>query len=351
MLKSPSAQNLGGGKIDPLIGVEAQLFVGVDGVEAAVLQLISPQFVDQADAAALLRQVHQDSGAGGGDFLDRALKLVATVAPQGPQQIAGETLRMQAGQHRFVLIGLTDNDGQVLQAAVNGPKGDDAGVLGVGQGNPGRTNGAQRPRLGAVILKDIAGIDQQQVMARRPGGQIVGGGIGDFRGHRRGQQPGDLGQRHGGAFAVISRRLLDGDGQRRLVFFRQRIIGNGIGKITDQVRRQRLGGGQGDDLADRFGQPQHRGTARRDRQYRGCLTDRAQLTKGIRRDRFGSQNQDGDAAATANGNQPPTPEFRHGAVNRQQGNRVPGCGHRQKLELFFAHNLTNTTFFVFRGGL
>jgi hypothetical protein len=80
------------------------------------------------------------------------------------------------------------------------------------------------------------------------------------------------------------------------------------------------------------------------------MTDFAKLLECIGRNRFGGLNQDGNATATANGNQPPAPEFRDGTIDRQKGNRLSGSGHRQKFELFFTHNLTNTTFIVFRGG-
>ena len=43
------------------VGSEAELEIGVDGVEAAVLQLVGAQLVEQPDAAALLRQVQHDA--------------------------------------------------------------------------------------------------------------------------------------------------------------------------------------------------------------------------------------------------------------------------------------------------
>ena len=81
--ETKQSQDLGGGKIDPLIGVETQLLVGVDGIEAPVLELVGPELVAQTNTAALLRKVQQDTGAGGGDFLDRALKLVSAITPKG----------------------------------------------------------------------------------------------------------------------------------------------------------------------------------------------------------------------------------------------------------------------------
>jgi hypothetical protein len=53
------AQHLSRRQIDPLVGVEAQLLVGLEGIGALVLQPIGAQLVYQSDAAALLRQVDQ----------------------------------------------------------------------------------------------------------------------------------------------------------------------------------------------------------------------------------------------------------------------------------------------------
>ena len=45
------------------IGTEAQLFVGLDGIGAGVLQLVGLDLVEQADAAAFLAQVEQGAAA------------------------------------------------------------------------------------------------------------------------------------------------------------------------------------------------------------------------------------------------------------------------------------------------
>ena len=66
-------------EINPLVGVEAQLLVGVERVETGILQAIGAQLIDQPDAAPLLRQVEQHA-AGCRDRRDPASQLVAAVA-------------------------------------------------------------------------------------------------------------------------------------------------------------------------------------------------------------------------------------------------------------------------------
>ena len=76
-----------------------ELEVGVDGVEALLLQLVGPQLVQQADAAALLREVEQDALALLLDAQQRVLELLAAVAAQRVEHVAGQALRVHAHQH------------------------------------------------------------------------------------------------------------------------------------------------------------------------------------------------------------------------------------------------------------
>ncbi len=57
------AQHLGGRLIDPLIGAEAELQIGLQRIRAGILQLIGAQLVHQADAAAFLREIEQHAAA------------------------------------------------------------------------------------------------------------------------------------------------------------------------------------------------------------------------------------------------------------------------------------------------
>src|SRR5580658_2133647 len=64
------APDFGGRLVDPLIGFKSQLLIGLDRVQARILQAVGTQLVDQTDAPALLSQIDQDSAAGRGDRAD-----------------------------------------------------------------------------------------------------------------------------------------------------------------------------------------------------------------------------------------------------------------------------------------
>ena len=85
-----AAQHRRGGGVYPLVGTEAELLVRVDGIESVILQLVGAQLVDQADAAAFLRQVEQHAPAGRLNFRDSAAQLIATVAAKATEQVAGK---------------------------------------------------------------------------------------------------------------------------------------------------------------------------------------------------------------------------------------------------------------------
>ena len=55
--KTQLPQHVRGRQIDPFVGVETQLFVGVERVETGVLQSIGAQLIDEPDAAPLLREI------------------------------------------------------------------------------------------------------------------------------------------------------------------------------------------------------------------------------------------------------------------------------------------------------
>ena len=92
LVETATAQHVGGNPEKPLIGVETQLFIGLEGVEAVILKGISAEFIGQADTPAFLGKIEQNAGA---SFAFRhcrqcAAQLIAAIAAQRAEKIAGE---------------------------------------------------------------------------------------------------------------------------------------------------------------------------------------------------------------------------------------------------------------------
>ncbi len=86
------------------VGFVSQRQVGFHRVEPFVLQRVGLDLLDQADAAALLRQINQHAGAFLGDHLQGHVELIATIAAQRSQHVARETGRVQAYQRHASLV-------------------------------------------------------------------------------------------------------------------------------------------------------------------------------------------------------------------------------------------------------
>ena len=76
------AEDLGTDAVVAQVRREAQAFVGLHRVEAAVLQGVGPQLVDQADPTPLLAQVHHNPFTGGVDHAQRRLQLGPAITAQ-----------------------------------------------------------------------------------------------------------------------------------------------------------------------------------------------------------------------------------------------------------------------------
>jgi hypothetical protein len=81
-----------------VVGAEAELLVGFDGVEALILELVSAKFGHEADASAFLVLVEEDAGAGLGDEAEGEVKLVVAVAAEGVKDVSGEALGVDADE-------------------------------------------------------------------------------------------------------------------------------------------------------------------------------------------------------------------------------------------------------------
>ena len=80
---------------------QAEGDVRVDSVEALVLQRVRADLVREADTASLMTEVQDDAAAGARDGLERLLQLLATVAAERAEGVAGEALRVEADEHRL----------------------------------------------------------------------------------------------------------------------------------------------------------------------------------------------------------------------------------------------------------
>ena len=231
-LESQAAQHLRRRQIDPLIGVEAQLEIGLQRIGAAVLQAIGPELVDEADAAALLGQIEQQPAALARNLGDGALELVAAVAAQRPQQIAGEAGRMQARQHRAAMLRLADHDGEMLDAAVAGAEGDDAGRLGARQRHLRLADGDEAAAGQGLIARDLADAHGQDVLGGGEGPPVACCGRQQADGDG-GEQARLLGERDGGF--GIGREIGGDAGQRQAMDGRCSGGGGGIGQPAQQI--------------------------------------------------------------------------------------------------------------------
>ena len=80
------------------VGAVAEGEVGLDGVEPLVLEGVGPELLDQADPAALLGQVDQGADPLVADHLEGQVELVAAVAAERVEQVAGEAGRVHPDQ-------------------------------------------------------------------------------------------------------------------------------------------------------------------------------------------------------------------------------------------------------------
>jgi hypothetical protein len=82
----------------PIVSLEAQSMIGLDRIEAGVLQFVSFQLRHQPDAAALLILIDHEPATFVGDSLHRHFQLVVAITAQRPEYFAGEALRMDPQQ-------------------------------------------------------------------------------------------------------------------------------------------------------------------------------------------------------------------------------------------------------------
>lgn len=116
-------EDLGADAVVAGVHGEAEVEVGLEGVHALFLELVGFEFVEQADAAAFLLHVDDDAFALFFDDLEGGGELVAAVAAEGAEEVAGEAGGVDADEDGFVFFPGAFEDGEV---------GFGAGGVGVG---------------------------------------------------------------------------------------------------------------------------------------------------------------------------------------------------------------------------
>ena len=81
------------------VGGQPEALVGLDGVEALLLQPVRAQLVEQADPSSLLGEVQQHARALALDHRERRFQLPAAIAAQRVKDVAGEALRVDPHEH------------------------------------------------------------------------------------------------------------------------------------------------------------------------------------------------------------------------------------------------------------
>jgi len=114
----------------------------------------------------MLCQVEQHAAAGPCDRRDPAAQLVAAVAAQASEEVAGKTFRMQPHQNGPGWIGRADQDREMFKAAVARAKRDQPRIFGIGERHAGLGD-AFKPGGRRVALEDRGGIDDGKISAAR----------------------------------------------------------------------------------------------------------------------------------------------------------------------------------------
>ena len=92
-----------------LVIIETKRGVGIDGVQAGILQRVGAHLVGEPEAAAFLLEIQDDAAALFVQPLGRKTQLVAAVTAARSEHIAGETGRVQAHGYGFGKIRLSDD--------------------------------------------------------------------------------------------------------------------------------------------------------------------------------------------------------------------------------------------------
>jgi len=103
LFESEVTEDLGADAVVAFVGGKAEFDVGVNGVEALLLEFVGVEFVFEADASAFLAEIDQGANACLLNHLQGRDELLATLASLGMKKVAGHTFGVDADEDRFVV--------------------------------------------------------------------------------------------------------------------------------------------------------------------------------------------------------------------------------------------------------
>src|SRR5437899_1409680 len=189
-------EDLGADPVVAQIGLEAERCIGLDRVLPLVLELVGAHLVEKPDATPFLAHVNENTAPLGLDDSQRLLELEPAVAPARVEDVADQTLGVDADEHRGVPRHLPHDEGErhaTVHARVVGDRDEFAPVRGeLGCGDPsdqllladpvldqildgdhresvrqGELLELGHPRHPAILVEDLAD-DTGRVRAREP---------------------------------------------------------------------------------------------------------------------------------------------------------------------------------------
>src|SRR5512133_10520 len=114
--ESQHPEDIGAHPVVTLIGIEAQVGVGLNSITSFFLQLIGSDFIEKANSSAFLVHIKKDTLS---FFLyptHGLMELVAAVATVGSENITGHAGRMYPHQNGFITGPLTFDKSYMFQS-------------------------------------------------------------------------------------------------------------------------------------------------------------------------------------------------------------------------------------------
>ena len=113
-----SMEDIGSDAIIAFISLMSEVKVSIDSIEAIFLELISGDFIHQADTSALLIEVNDRSASLLFDTLHGEMELFATLTSHRAEDIPGHARRVNSHQYGVIACDLTLDQGDMFEAIV-----------------------------------------------------------------------------------------------------------------------------------------------------------------------------------------------------------------------------------------